>query len=99
MIAAAWVISLVLWPPWIYAWPYIEGDRKVPEGAFLFLYFNGFRKSKQILNIYIYIFKKETHKKRTRRKESGYKNPGGRCVWVGTAASKQINTASVCLGV
>lgn len=32
MIAAAWVISLVLWPPWIYAWPYIEGDRKVPEG-------------------------------------------------------------------
>ncbi|XP_032791450.2 muscarinic acetylcholine receptor DM1 isoform X2 [Daphnia magna] len=31
MIAAAWVISLVLWPPWIYAWPYIEGDRKVPE--------------------------------------------------------------------
>ena len=32
MIAAAWVISLVMWPPWIYAWPYIEGDRKVPEG-------------------------------------------------------------------
>ncbi|XP_013781550.1 muscarinic acetylcholine receptor DM1-like [Limulus polyphemus] len=29
MIASAWVISLVLWPPWIYAWPYIEGQRKV----------------------------------------------------------------------
>jgi hypothetical protein len=35
MIAAAWVISLVLWPPWIYSWPYIEGIRKVPEGSFL----------------------------------------------------------------
>ncbi|XP_022257491.1 muscarinic acetylcholine receptor DM1-like [Limulus polyphemus] len=31
MIACAWVISLVLWPPWIYSWPYIEGQRKVPE--------------------------------------------------------------------
>jgi muscarinic acetylcholine receptor M3 len=25
MIAAAWLISLVLWPPWIFAWPAIEG--------------------------------------------------------------------------
>ena len=25
MIAAAWVISLILWPPWIFAWPHIEG--------------------------------------------------------------------------
>lgn len=32
MIASAWVISLLLWPPWIYAWPYIEGKRSVPEG-------------------------------------------------------------------
>ena len=32
MIAAAWIISLVMWPPWIYAWPYIEGIRTVPEG-------------------------------------------------------------------
>ncbi|XP_022249259.1 muscarinic acetylcholine receptor DM1-like [Limulus polyphemus] len=32
MIACAWVISLVLWPPWIYSWPYIEGQRKVAEG-------------------------------------------------------------------
>ncbi|XP_003742728.1 muscarinic acetylcholine receptor DM1-like [Galendromus occidentalis] len=31
-IAIAWVISLLLWPPWIYAWPYIEGKRSVPEG-------------------------------------------------------------------
>jgi muscarinic acetylcholine receptor M3 len=31
MIASAWLISLALWPPWIYAWPYIEGERKVPE--------------------------------------------------------------------
>ncbi|CAG0887220.1 unnamed protein product [Darwinula stevensoni] len=32
MIASAWLISLVLWPPWIYSWPYIEGKRTVPEG-------------------------------------------------------------------
>lgn len=25
MIAFAWLISLILWPPWIYSWPYIEG--------------------------------------------------------------------------
>ncbi|KAJ8673399.1 hypothetical protein QAD02_004661 [Eretmocerus hayati] len=31
MIACAWGISLLLWPPWIYAWPYIEGKRTVPE--------------------------------------------------------------------
>ncbi|UYV74791.1 CHRM5 [Cordylochernes scorpioides] len=31
MIACAWIISLVLWPPWIYSWPYIEGKRTVPE--------------------------------------------------------------------
>jgi len=31
MIAAAWGISLLLWPPWIYSWPYIEGKRTVPE--------------------------------------------------------------------
>ncbi|XP_037080102.1 muscarinic acetylcholine receptor DM1-like [Pollicipes pollicipes] len=29
MIASAWGVSLVLWPPWIYAWPYIEGQRTV----------------------------------------------------------------------
>jgi 7 transmembrane receptor (rhodopsin family) len=26
MIAMAWGISLLLWPPWIYSWPYIEGE-------------------------------------------------------------------------
>lgn len=31
MIASAWVISLMLWPPWIYAWPYIEGQRTVKK--------------------------------------------------------------------
>ncbi|GAV07323.1 hypothetical protein RvY_17169 [Ramazzottius varieornatus] len=31
MIAAAWIISLILWPPWIFAWPHIEGERKVKE--------------------------------------------------------------------
>lgn len=31
MIAAAWIISFITWPPWILAWPYIEGKRSVPE--------------------------------------------------------------------
>nr|XP_023020166.1 muscarinic acetylcholine receptor DM1 [Leptinotarsa decemlineata] len=31
MIACAWGISLLLWPPWIYSWPYIEGQRTVPN--------------------------------------------------------------------
>lgn len=31
MIGAAWGISLLLWPPWIYSWPYIEGKRTVPN--------------------------------------------------------------------
>lgn len=26
MIALAWLVSLILWPPWIYSWPYIEGN-------------------------------------------------------------------------
>lgn len=29
MIGSAWGFSLLLWPPWIYAWPYIDGERKV----------------------------------------------------------------------
>ncbi|XP_011164803.1 muscarinic acetylcholine receptor DM1 isoform X2 [Solenopsis invicta] len=33
MIGSAWGISLLLWPPWIYAWPYIEGTRTVPKTA------------------------------------------------------------------
>lgn len=31
MIGCAWGISLLLWPPWIYSWPYIEGERTVPD--------------------------------------------------------------------
>ena len=27
----AWGISLLLWTPWIYSWPYIEGERTVPD--------------------------------------------------------------------
>lgn len=31
MIFFAWAISVVVWPPWIVAWPYIEGERTVPD--------------------------------------------------------------------
>ena len=31
MISCAWVISALLWSPWIFAWPYIEGERTVPN--------------------------------------------------------------------
>lgn len=31
MIFSAWAISAVVWPPWIIAWPYIEGKRTVPD--------------------------------------------------------------------
>ncbi len=31
MITCAWVISALMWTPWIIAWPYIEGKRSVPE--------------------------------------------------------------------
>ena len=31
LIALAWGISVLLWTPWIWTWPYIEGERKVPE--------------------------------------------------------------------
>ncbi|GIY86863.1 muscarinic acetylcholine receptor M5 [Caerostris darwini] len=31
MIAVAWVVSFMTWPPWILAWPYIEGKRSVPD--------------------------------------------------------------------
>ncbi|KAI5699568.1 hypothetical protein M8J75_005152 [Diaphorina citri] len=30
MIVTAWGVSMILWPPWIFAWPYIEGERRVP---------------------------------------------------------------------
>lgn len=31
MIGIVWIFAFLLWPPWIYAWPYIEGRRTVPE--------------------------------------------------------------------
>ncbi|XP_070180310.1 muscarinic acetylcholine receptor DM1-like [Littorina saxatilis] len=31
MICTAWIISVLLWTPWIFAWPYIEGKRTVKE--------------------------------------------------------------------
>ena len=31
MIAAAWLVSGLIWAPWIFAWPYIDGVRIVPE--------------------------------------------------------------------
>lgn len=31
MIFSAWAISAVVWPPWIIAWPYIEGKRTIPD--------------------------------------------------------------------
>lgn len=30
LITYAWLISFVMWPPWIFAWPYIDGGRTVP---------------------------------------------------------------------
>ena len=30
MIAGAWMVSALLWTPWIIAWPYLEGGRMVP---------------------------------------------------------------------
>ena len=39
MISFAWLISLILWPPWIYSWPYIEGMYFKPI-FFSFFFFN-----------------------------------------------------------
>lgn len=30
LIAGAWLVSVLLWTPWIVAWPHIEGGRQVP---------------------------------------------------------------------
>ena len=30
MIASAWIVSLLIWPPWIFVWPYIDGEWIVP---------------------------------------------------------------------
>ncbi|KAH3888818.1 hypothetical protein DPMN_012857 [Dreissena polymorpha] len=31
MISIAWIVPVLLWSPWIISWPYIEGQRTVPE--------------------------------------------------------------------
>lgn len=31
MITVAWVVSALLWTPWIIGWPYIEGTRTIPD--------------------------------------------------------------------
>lgn len=31
MIGCAWLVSALLWTPWIFAWPHIEGERTVPN--------------------------------------------------------------------
>ncbi|XP_053397289.1 muscarinic acetylcholine receptor M1-like [Mercenaria mercenaria] len=31
MIGCAWLVSVLLWTPWIFAWPHIEGKRTVPD--------------------------------------------------------------------
>lgn len=31
VIVVAWTLSVVLWTPWIVAWPYMEGGRTVPD--------------------------------------------------------------------
>ena len=31
MISCAWIISVLLWTPWIFAWPFFEGQRTVPQ--------------------------------------------------------------------
>lgn len=44
MILFVWIISIILWTPWIFAWPYIEGKRTVPvDDCYIqFLYTNVF---------------------------------------------------------
>lgn len=44
MIVLVWVISTLLWTPWIFAWPHIEGKRTVPtDDCYIqFLYTNAF---------------------------------------------------------
>ena len=31
MIISAWIFAILVWPPWIFAWPYIEGRGIVPN--------------------------------------------------------------------
>jgi len=31
LIAVAWIVSVLIWTPWIWMWPYIEGERQVND--------------------------------------------------------------------
>ena len=57
MIFSAWAISAVVWPPWIIAWPYIEGGRTVPENECYIQFIYRYAIAYTIINV-IYICKK-----------------------------------------
>ena len=56
MIFSAWAISAVVWPPWIIAWPYIEGGRTVPENECYIQFIYRYAMANKIINL-IYICK------------------------------------------
>ena len=56
MIFSAWAISAVVWPPWIIAWPYIEGGRTVPENECYIQFIYRYAMANTIINL-IYICK------------------------------------------
>ena len=56
MIFSAWAISAVVWPPWIIAWPYIEGGRTVPENECYIQFIYRYAITNTIINV-IYICK------------------------------------------
>ena len=56
MIFSAWAISAVVWPPWIIAWPYIEGGRTVPENECYIQFIYRYAMANKIFNL-IYICK------------------------------------------
>ena len=56
MIFSAWAISAVVWPPWIIAWPYIEGGRTVPENECYIQFIYRYAIAYTIINV-IYICK------------------------------------------
>ena len=47
MISYSWIIAVLLWPPWIFAWPYIEGRRTVPSDDC----YVQFLKSNKVMNL------------------------------------------------
>ena len=63
MIFSAWAISAVVWPPWIIAWPYIEGGRTVPENECYIQFIYRYAITNTIIT-YIYIHTYNTCPKR-----------------------------------